>query len=246
MNTTILAPRALIGNATNNKQDMFDMSIFEVIDGKVNLTKMAKHFGKEVKEWTRLEQSKNFIVALSSIYPDEQFLSIKKGGSGEQGTFGTREVALKLAQWISPEFEVFCIQKLDELFQTGKTQLTTTKELTRLEILTLALETEKENIRLKEQNTRLLHAKKTYTTTELSKELGFKSAIQLNKILEANKIQYKCNQTWVLYSKYSDKGYTDIKQTELDNGKIVYDRLWTGLGRDFLLTFNFNQLCLAN
>ena len=48
-------------------------------------------------------------------------------------------------------------------------------------------------------------------------------------------IQFKQNETWVLYSKYADKGYTDIKQQVLDNGKVVYDRKWTQLGRKFLL-----------
>lgn len=35
--------------------------------------------------------------------------------------------------------------------------------------------------------------------------------------------------------KYSDKEYVSIKQTELENGKIIYDRKWTGLGRNFLI-----------
>lgn len=76
---------------------------------------------------------------------------------------------------------------------------------------------------------------KTYTTTEISKELNLKSAYQLNDILASKKIQYKQNGTWVLYSDYSDKGYTSIKETVLDSGKIVYDRLWTGKGRQFIL-----------
>jgi phage antirepressor YoqD-like protein len=102
----------------------FDISIFEIEGGKINLTRMARHFGKEVKDWTRLEQSKNFINALSDFYAEEQIMCIQKGGNGEQGTFAIKEVALKLAQWISPEFEVFCIQKLDELFQKGSVSLT--------------------------------------------------------------------------------------------------------------------------
>jgi len=49
------------------------------------------------------------------------------------------------------------------------------------------------------------------------------------------KIQFKQNDTWVLYSKYADCGYTEIKQTVLDSGKTVYDRRWTQLGREFLI-----------
>jgi len=76
---------------------------------------------------------------------------------------------------------------------------------------------------------------KLYTTTEISKELNLKSAQELNNFLHNKKIQYKQSGTWVLYSDYSDKNYTSIKETVLDSGKIVYDRLWTGLGRQFIL-----------
>ena len=77
--------------------------------------------------------------------------------------------------------------------------------------------------------------KKLYTTTEIAKELNMKSAQDLNFRLSKMNIQYKQNGTWVLYSDYSDKGYTSIKETVLDSGKIVYDRLWTGAGRQFLI-----------
>ena len=82
---------------------------------------------------------------------------------------------------------------------------------------------------------RLVHANKLYPATEIAKELGFKSATALNKELEARKIQYKMNGTWVLSARYSEAGYTSIKQNELENGTIIYDRKWTGLGRDFLI-----------
>lgn len=81
----------------------------------------------------------------------------------------------------------------------------------------------------------LTHQNKLYTSSEIAKELNLKSANELNKILEENKVHYKVNGTWVLTSKYSDKHYTSVKQTVLDNGKVVYDRKWTGTGREFIL-----------
>ena len=98
------------------------------------------------------------------------------------------------------------------------------------------LKEEKEKRKLAEQRTeKLIHNNKTYTATEIGKELGFKSATAFNKDLESKKIQYKVNGTWVLNARYSDKDYVDIKQTELDNGSIIYNRHWTGLGRDWLI-----------
>lgn len=49
------------------------------------------------------------------------------------------------------------------------------------------------------------------------------------------RIQFKQNNTWVLYSDYANRGYTEIKQEVLDSGKVIYHRRWTQLGREFLL-----------
>ena len=61
------------------------------------------------------------------------------------------------------------------------------------------------------------------------------SAAKLNKFLEEKKVQYKLNNTWLLYSEYSESGLASIKQQILDNGHVIYDRRWTGNGRDFIL-----------
>ena len=85
------------------------------------------------------------------------------------------------------------------------------------------------------QRDKLIHQNKLYTTSEIAKELGLKSANKLNQLLAEKKIQYKQNKTWLLYSKYADCGYVSIKQDILDNGHIIYDRKWSGKGRDFIL-----------
>lgn len=85
------------------------------------------------------------------------------------------------------------------------------------------------------QRDKLVHQNKLYTTSEIAKELGLSSATKLNNLLSEKKIQYKQNKTWLLYSKYSELGLVSIKQDVLDNGKIIYDRKWTGKGRDFIL-----------
>lgn len=88
----------------------------------------------------------------------------------------------------------------------------------------------------KENVERLIHNNKTYTTTEISKEIGFRSAIELNKTLEKMGIQFKQNGTWLLYAKYAENEYTSTKQIVLDSGRITYDRRWTGKGRDFVIS----------
>lgn len=88
---------------------------------------------------------------------------------------------------------------------------------------------------IEEKHDNLVHSAKTYTTTEIAKELGFKSANALNKDLESKKLQYKMNGTWVLAAKFSEKGFVSIKQNELKDGRIIYYRRWTGKGRDWLV-----------
>ena len=100
----------------------------------------------------------------------------------------------------------------------------------------------KEKAKLQEKITLLTHTKKTYTTTEIAKELGFRSARELNEKLKEMKIQYKVNDTWVLSAKYADKGYESIKQISLINGNVVYDRRWTQKGREFLLELFKNYI----
>jgi prophage antirepressor-like protein len=90
-------------------------------------------------------------------------------------------------------------------------------------------------IEAEKQRDKLIHQTKLYTTSEIAKELGLSSATKLNNLLSQEKIQYKQNRTWLLYSKYSECGYVSIKQDVLDNGHIIYDRKWTGKGRDFIL-----------
>ena len=104
-----------------------------------------------------------------------------------------------------------------------------------LQLLTTLKEEKAARIEAERRNAVLMHATKTYTTTEIAKELGLKSAVALNNKLAEKKVQFKQNGTWVLCSKYADLGYTDIKQSVLDSGRIIYDRRWTQDGRAFIL-----------
>lgn len=105
-----------------------------------------------------------------------------------------------------------------------------------IELLTKLKEERQARIEAEKKNAILTHVNKTYTMTEIAKELNFKSAIELNKILAEKKIQYKVNGTWVFYSDYSNMGYEDIKQEVLDNGKVIYHRKITQIGREFILS----------
>lgn len=104
-----------------------------------------------------------------------------------------------------------------------------------IELLTKLKEERAARVEAERKNAILMHVNKTYTITEIAKELGLKSAIQLNRILAEKKIQYQVNGTWLMYSNYSDCGYEEIKQEVLDSGKVIYHRRITQMGREFIL-----------
>lgn len=104
-----------------------------------------------------------------------------------------------------------------------------------IELLTRLKEERAARVKAERKNAILMHVNKTYTMTEIAKELNMKSAISLNNKLSEMGIQYKVNGTWVFYSKYSNLGYEEIKQEVLDSGRVVYHRRITQLGREFIL-----------
>ncbi|WP_327204639.1 phage antirepressor KilAC domain-containing protein [Paenibacillus polymyxa] len=80
----------------------------------------------------------------------------------------------------------------------------------------------------------------------MAKELGFKSAIALNHDLGNRKIQFRQNDTWLLYSRYADCGYVEIKQEVLDNGKLSITVDLTQLGREWLVKIYNKELLNAS
>ena len=96
------------------------------------------------------------------------------------------------------------------------------------------------------KNNLLMHSEKSYTITEIAKELGYNSAIEFNKLLHEDVIIFKQNGTWVPYSQYSKCGYFEIKQSILENEIVVYNLRVTQKGREFLLSRYSNKKLVNN
>ncbi|MEK4059332.1 MULTISPECIES: BRO family protein [Paenibacillus] len=67
-----------------------------------------------------------------------------------------------------------------------------------IELLTKLKEERAARIQAERTNAILMHVNKTYTATEIAKEIGFKSANALNRDLEDRGIQFKQNDTWLI------------------------------------------------
>lgn len=86
----------------------------------------------------------------------------------------------------------------------------------------------------------VLQSVNTYTSTQMSKELGLREAEQLHKILKEMGIMFKQSGQWLLTAKYSEKGYTKPRthQFTRNDGTIGTNTttVWTEKGRAFLHT----------
>lgn len=85
----------------------------------VNATQMAKIFGKEMKDFNKLESTKKFIEScLKSDFSSligirkKEDLIISKQNSG---TWMHRILALEFATWLDPEFKVWILITIDQL-----------------------------------------------------------------------------------------------------------------------------------
>ena len=127
------------------------------------------------------------------------------------------------------------IQALEKLLESEKE-----KERLRLENERNKKEIEEKDKIIEEQEPKvsyydlILSSKNLLTVTQIAKDYGFKSATELNKILNELKIQYKLNNTWSLYAKYSGLGYTRLISGVTDKGYEFSVTKWTQKGRLFL------------
>lgn len=219
----------------------------------INATEMAKPFGKVPAHFLRNEQTLSFIDALrnrNSLEP----VKVIYGDNG--GTWMHQKLALKFAAWLSTEFELWVYDRIEELLTTGQTALDPSR-LSRMQILEIAMEAEKQVLRLQEQNLlqldelnkvapkvqyhdEVLTAQNCHTATTIAKELGM-SAKELNKILNKKHIHYFHDGHWVLYSKYQDMGLTKTrthKHESIEGGVVVAKTslltVYTEKGREFI------------
>ena len=88
----------------------------------VNATEMAKPFGKLTKDWLNNKQTEELISSLSSKRGIPPFELVKvTQGSPENGggTWLHEDLALIFAQWLSPDFYIWCNDRIKELLRKG-------------------------------------------------------------------------------------------------------------------------------
>ena len=237
------------------------VSFFNGKNVMVNATEMAKVFGKYPKDFLTNKQTKEFLSSLSAVrrIPLTELVKVVQGGDPQmQGTWMHEDVALEFARWLSPAFAIWCNDRIKELLTQGVATISDDDEAIfyamrvlqkRIDDKQHALECAQETITTQSEQLKLqapkvkyvdevLQSVNTYTSTQMSKELGLREAEQLHKILKENGVMFKQSGQWLLTAKYCEHGYTKPRthQFTRNDGSVGTNTttVWTEKGRAFL------------
>lgn len=239
------------------------ISFFNGKNVMVNATEMARVFGKRPVDWLQNQSTVEFINAITEVRKstsaDFQAVSVAKGGNPQmQGTWMHEDVALEFARWLSPTFAIWCNDRIKELLTQGVTtvndddatilhamqvlQKRVDEKQRALEFAQETITTQNEQLKLQAPKVKyvddVLQSVNTYTSTQMSKELGLRKAEQLHKILKEKGVMFKQSGQWMLTAKYCEHGYTKPRthQFTRNDGSVGTSTttVWTEKGRVFL------------
>ena len=91
-------------------------------DGFLNATAIAKHFGKQPRDYLKTEQTQQYIAALAEylssktkILVEENQLVVVKNGGNARGTWLHPKLAIHFARWLDPRFAVWCDEQIEHI-----------------------------------------------------------------------------------------------------------------------------------
>ncbi len=204
---------------------------FDLKNGQlmVNATQMAKPFGKQPTHFLRLEATSQYIEALKKRYANShsgnydtqsdrvaipQLVQVVNGDNG--GTWLHQKLALRFAQWLSPEFAIWVDEKIEELVTTGRTEIKPVVPTTYKEALIHLLQLEEAREALTAQNAAMqpkadfydavVQTQDTFTIGEVAKVLNIQGfgPNRLFQFLREKGILMHSNAP---YQRYVDAGW---------------------------------------
>lgn len=115
-------------------------------DVMVNATEMASAFNKQPSDWIRLKSTNEFLNVLEGRrgIPRGGMIRVVNDGLNN-GTWLHEDVAIEFARWLSPDFAIWCNDRMKELLTHGFTTLDT---ISRKDLARMILESEEEKERL--------------------------------------------------------------------------------------------------
>lgn len=195
----------------------------------VNATQMAKKFGKLAKDWLRTQQSKEFLNTLSAVRQISltDLVVINQGGSKQQGTWMHEDVAIEFARWLSPQFAIWCNDRIKELAREGVATVSDDDAVIAhaMQVLQKRLDEKQAQIQaaqgtieaqsaeikalapLADYTKEVLQSNATYTLTQVSKDLGFPSVYKFTAWAHLAGILYYQSGQWMPMSRYTGRGW---------------------------------------
>ena len=200
-------------------------------------------------------------VRLSDTSNSPFVKTIMGSPSSGGGTWMHEDVALEFARWLSPTFAIWCNDRIKELLKYGITgsedaildiisnpsnaiKLLEALQKERQEKDRLAYQNKLQSKELKisapkvEYFNNVLQSNKTYTFTQIAKELDKTSGASLARELNEKGVIYRQSSQWLLKSLYCGNDYTKTRtHTYTDsNGNIGTNSItvWTEKGREFI------------
>lgn len=153
----------------------------------VNATEMAKTFGKFPKDFLVTKQAKELIERLSAVrrIPLTELVIVNQGGN-KQGTWLHEDVALVFAQWLSPDFYIWCNDRIKELMTTGVATVADDDAAILHAMQVLQKRVEAREIELKEANTHIaiveeINEQQERQLTEQAPKVLFTDAVSTSK-----------------------------------------------------------------
>lgn len=242
------------------KYNGYDVTFAKGENVMVNATEMAKGFGKTPKDWLRTEQAQRMINIISDRQKclSSDLLKVTHGDNG--GTWMHEDIALVFAQWLAPEFYLWCNDRIKELAKEGVATISDDDEViahainvlqkrleaktAQLQIAENTIEQQKDYITtmtpLAEYTKDVLQSQDTYTFTQVAKDLGFRSINVFIKWLTQNNIVFKQSGQYMPYAKYAGQNLFKTRTNKFvrKDGSIgtSMSTVLTEKGRMFLQT----------
>lgn len=95
-----------------------DISVAFTDDAWFNATAAAERFGKRVDNWLRLQDTQEYMTALSEVLNPSHLRDLVKTRRGKAGgTWLHPKLAVRFAQWLDMRFAVWCDMQIDALIK---------------------------------------------------------------------------------------------------------------------------------
>lgn len=205
---------------------------------------LAKHVDEEDKQLIQKSQ-----IAMLENIPNRGLIAINESGLYSLILSSKLPSAKRFKRWVTSEVlpdirnhgAYLTDEKIEEILLSPDTVIKLAQQLKTEREEKLV---EKEKRLIAEQQVNELQPKATYydlvlqnkslvSVTQIAKDYG-KSARWLNQKLHDLGVQYKQGNTWFVYQKHADKGYTQSTTHVIDDSHSKMFTKWTQKGRLFI------------